>query len=236
MTPAIGGLPGSFLLDRRAKTLSSSSISGRFGARPSRADAANGNLPSNLFSGFRYAKIFRASVLFSSPSDDFRTEIDDNPEGILSGEWPDNFSLLSYDDLKAYLETQITNDRMKPSALLGDVMSTAIRTATADQTLEEIDHHFMAVSGLPVIDENLRCIGVISKTDKAKASQGLKSKVGEVMSSPAFTLTPDKKVLDAAALMLKKKVHRVPILNDKEEVVGIVTRTDVFQALEAKEV
>ncbi|KAK8948612.1 hypothetical protein KSP39_PZI005033 [Platanthera zijinensis] len=76
---------------------------------------------------------------------------------------------------------QITNDRMKPSALLGDVMSTAIRAATADQTLEEIDHHFKAFSGLPVIDENLRCIGVISKTDKAKASQG----------SSTVGLTPD---------------------------------------------
>ncbi|KAK8948617.1 hypothetical protein KSP39_PZI005036 [Platanthera zijinensis] len=37
-------------------------------------------------------------------------------------------------------------------------MSTAIRAATADQTLEEIDHHFKAFSGLPVIDENLRGI------------------------------------------------------------------------------
>ncbi|KAK8962927.1 hypothetical protein KSP40_PGU000443 [Platanthera guangdongensis] len=143
MTTIIGGLPDSFLLDRSAKTLNLSSI----------------------------------SVLSSSPFDDLRTEIDDNPERILSGKWSDNLSLLIYDDLKGYLEMQITNDRvgllslpkflcrlwfgsslilefrvlhvvllqMKPSALLGDVMSTTIRTATADQTLEEIDHHFKAV-------------------------------------------------------------------------------------------
>ncbi|KAI0494057.1 hypothetical protein KFK09_024188 [Dendrobium nobile] len=219
------------------KTLNSFPLLTTVRANLSWIDVTNENLRSMLFSGVRYerAKQFRAPVFSSSPAGDLRPEIDENPEGILSGEWPENFSLLSYDDLKAYLETQIASEKMKPSALLGEVMSTSIRTATADQTLEEIDHHFEIVSGLPVINENLKCIGVISKKDKAKASNGLKSKVGEVMSSPAVTLSPEKTVLDAATLMLKKKVHRIPILNEKQQVVGIVTRTDVFQALEATE-
>ncbi|XP_058101275.1 uncharacterized protein LOC131245684 [Magnolia sinica] len=157
---------------------------------------------------------------------------DDNPEGIISGEWSQNFSLLSYDDLRAYLEPEIFKDKMQPSALLGEVMSTLIRTVTVDQTLEEIDHHFEVVSGLPVINEELVCIGVVSKKDKQEASNGLKSKVGEIMSSPAITLSPDKTVLDAAALMLKMKIHRIPIVNEGGQVVGIVTRTDIFKALE----
>ncbi|XP_077229147.1 uncharacterized protein LOC143862039 [Tasmannia lanceolata] len=161
-----------------------------------------------------------------------RVELNENPEGIISGEWPENFSLLSYDDLRAYLEPEIFKEKMQPSALLGEVMSTVIRTATADQTLDEIDHHFQMVSGLPVIDEGLRCIGVISKKDIAKASDGLKSKVGEVLSSPAITLSPDKTVLDAAALMLKEKIHRIPIVNKEGQVLGMVTRTDIFRALE----
>jgi len=52
-------------------------------------------------------------------------------------------------------------------------MSMRIRAATADQTLEEIDHHFEFVSGLPVVDGELRCIGVVSKKDKTKASNGV---------------------------------------------------------------
>ncbi|WP_180800288.1 CBS domain-containing protein, partial [Vibrio parahaemolyticus] len=66
-------------------------------------------------------------------------------------------------------------------------MSTAIITVTADQTLEEVEHHFEYVSGLPVVDDDLRCIGIISKSDRARArgaSLGRKSTVGEVMSSP----------------------------------------------------
>lgn len=121
---------------------------------------------------------------------------------------------------------------MEPGALLGEVMSTTIRTATVGQTVEEIDHHFEFVSGLPVIDDDFVCIGVVSKKDKAKATDGLKSKVGEIMSSPAITLTPNKTVLEAAVLMLKEKFHRIPIVNEGGQVVGMVTRSDIFKALE----
>ncbi|XP_042375809.1 uncharacterized protein LOC121969666 [Zingiber officinale] len=172
----------------------------------------------------------------ASFSDDLRPPLGENPEGVISGEWPENFSLLSYDDLRAYLETQIISDETKPSAKLATVMSTQIRKARPEQALEEIEHNFEFVSGLPVVDDELRCIGVISKKDKARAPNGLKSKVGEVMSSPAITLTPDNTVLDAAALMLKMKVHRVPILDVEKRVIGMVTRTDIFQALEAQKV
>uniref|UniRef100_A0A1D1Y8G1 Uncharacterized protein MJ1426 n=1 Tax=Anthurium amnicola TaxID=1678845 RepID=A0A1D1Y8G1_9ARAE len=172
----------------------------------------------------------RTRVVSPRAMTDDRVELDENPAGIISGEWTDNFSLLCYDDLRAYLETQIVHG---PVNLLGDVMSTTIRVATADQTLGEIDHHFEFVSGLPVVDHELRCIGLISKGDRARAPHGLKSKVGEVMSSPAVTLTPDKTIMDAAALMLKMKIHRIPVLNEERQVIGMVTRTDIFEALEA---
>ncbi|CAN6234269.1 unnamed protein product [Urochloa humidicola] len=114
-----------------------------------------------------------AALVAAAALDDLRPAIDEYPEGVLSGEWPENFSLLSYADLRAYLESQI---------------------ATAGE---------------------------------------MESTVDEVMSSPAITLTPEKTVLEAAALMLKEKVHRIPVVNGQQQVIGIVTRTDVFQALEA---
>jgi len=35
-------------------------------------------------------------------------ELDENPEAIISRVWPENVSLLSYDDLRAYFESQET--------------------------------------------------------------------------------------------------------------------------------
>lgn len=166
--------------------------------------------------------------------EDMRPAIDENPEGVLSGEWTENFSLVSYDDLRQYLESQIIDtDKMSPTARLGDVMSRPVQVAMADQKLAEINALFATQSGMPVLDDEGRCIGVVSKKDKDKASNGLDSTVGEVMSSPPITLTPEKTVLEAAALMLKHKVHRIPVVNEQRQVIGIVTRTDVFQALEA---
>lgn len=110
-------------------------------------------------------------------------------------------------------------------------MSKTIFTASPEQALEEIDHYFADITGVPVVDSDHRCVGVLSKKDRTKASS-LKAKVKEVMSSPAITLPADKIVSDAAVLMLKNKIHRIPIVNDSNQVVGIVTRTDIFSALE----
>lgn len=37
---------------------------------------------------------------------------------------------------------------------------------------------------------------------------------------------------DAAALMLKHKVHRIPVVDSDARLLGMVTRTDIFTALE----
>lgn len=64
---------------------------------------------------------------------------------------------------------------MSPKAKLGDVMSRPVQVARMEQKLEEIDHHFKVISGLPVVDANGKCIGVISKKDKDKPSNGVGS-------------------------------------------------------------
>ena len=57
------------------------------------------------------------------------------------------------------------------------------------------------------------------------------STVSDVMSKPPIPAKPDNKVADAACLMLKHKVHRIPVVDNKAQLVGIVTRTDIFTAL-----
>ncbi|KAF0911080.1 hypothetical protein E2562_005463 [Oryza meyeriana var. granulata] len=74
--------------------------------------------------------------------------------GLTLRSWPENFSLLSYADLRAYLESQIvTTDKMSPTAKLRVVMSRPVQVATVDQKLANIDAFFAAQSNLPVLDE-----------------------------------------------------------------------------------
>lgn len=168
-----------------------------------------------------------------------RLGLDENPDAIISGEWPENFSLVSYDDVRAYLQSQQQQEQpahvgdQQRVALLREAMSAPVLMATTEQTLEEVEGHFEVVSGLPVVDSARRCVGVVVKSDRTRASHGSKTKIAQLMTSPAITLSCDKTVTDAAALMLRKKIHRLPIVNQDNQVIGIVTRDDVIRALEA---
>ncbi|KAF0892773.1 hypothetical protein E2562_017736 [Oryza meyeriana var. granulata] len=106
----------------------------------------------------------RRQVAAAAAPDDLRPAIDEYPEGILSGEWPENFSLLSYADLRAYLESQIvTTDKMSPTAKLGDVMSWPVQVATVDQKLANIDAFFATQSSLLALDEEGSCFGSLKQ-------------------------------------------------------------------------
>jgi len=148
-----------------------------------------------------------------------------------SGEWPESFSLLNYEDLSKHYEPDLFKPEAQPHKILAEVMSKIMHIAYPDQALQEVDHCFSEISGLPVVDEAYKCLGVLSRKDRSKASD-LTVKVKDVMSSPAITLSVEKTVCEAAVLMLKNKVHRIPVVNDEEQVVGIVTRTDIFTAME----
>jgi CBS domain-containing protein len=106
------------------------------------------------------------------------------------------------------------------------------------------------VSGLPVVDEMGEVVGVLSETDIVmKASGGMEHSgylawffdsdltgekvaaetVGQAMSSPAVTITPDRTVHEAARLMIEERVNRLPVVRDGE-LVGILTRSDIVRA------
>eukprot|EP00850_Spirogloea_muscicola_P022032 SM000273S10242 [mRNA] locus=s273:101687:103183:- [translate_table: standard] len=179
--------------------------------------------------------------------------------GILPhGEWPESFSLLNYEDLSAHYEPMLFKDEAssaphcqqrsldltaappfcplsidaQPSRLIAEVMKTKVWTATPESTVEEVEHHFETISGLPVVDKDLNVVGVISKKDKASSQPT--TKVSEIMSTPAITVDSNQTILEAAILMLKNKVHRIPVTNESNKLVGMVTRTDIFTALEEK--
>ena len=51
---------------------------------------------------------------------------------------------------------------------------------------------------------------------------------------PAAHLQAARAVASVAGMMLKHKIHRIPVVNDRDVPIGIVTRTDIFEPLLAK--
>ena len=57
--------------------------------------------------------------------------------------------------------------------------------------------------------------------------------VSQWMSAPARYVLATCSVVDCAAIMLKHKVHRLPVVaaDSERKLAGVVTRTDVFGSL-----
>lgn len=142
------------------------------------------------------------------------------------------WSLASYEDLGEYYERQLLKEEGMGGHNLGDVMSTELFTTRPNDTIDTVAKLFEDHTGLPVLDDDNRLIGVVSRRDvKDKPPT---TKVSECMSTPPIAAKPSSTVADAACLMLKHKIHRIPIVDKSAKVIGMVTRTDIFTALEAE--
>ena len=127
-----------------------------------------------------------------------------------------------------------------------DRMSSPPVTITPDTTLQDAlnlmhEHRFRR---LPVVDEKGRLVGIVSERDLLYASpppatllNGLelnhvlsKLQIEEVMTQDVITTTPDAFIEDAARLMVENKIGGLPIVDEDNHVVGVITETDVFRA------
>jgi CBS domain-containing protein len=82
-------------------------------------------------------------------------------------------------------------------------------------------------TGVPVVDDLGRCIGVVSMTDLVRAGTGA-ARVRDVMERLTFVLPDNASISQAAALMALEHVHRVPIVTDDGKVAGIVSSIDIL--------
>ncbi|OHB92019.1 MAG: hypothetical protein A2Z57_05235 [Planctomycetes bacterium RIFCSPHIGHO2_12_39_6] len=127
--------------------------------------------------------------------------------------------------------------------LVKDVMKTQLVTLKADSKLgfaEDI-MYLGRIRHLPVLRGDC-LVGILTQRDLYKASltsmltnwkenkEFLDSiQVSEVMTKNVTTISPDATVEDAAQIMIDKKVGCLPVVKDKNKLVGLITETDVLQ-------
>ncbi|MFD8167467.1 CBS domain-containing protein [Streptomyces cellulosae] len=136
---------------------------------------------------------------------------------------------------------------------VGAVMTRDVVTAAYGTPLGDVVRVLgeRRVGGLPVTDEDGRVIGVISTPDLARSRPrrtpegasgpgwaGLMSRMpglgrartaGDVMTAPAVTVGARATVTEASWLMTGHGVARLPVVDDEERLVGIVTRGDLLR-------
>jgi CBS domain-containing protein len=78
--------------------------------------------------------------------------------------------------------------------------------------------------------------GIITKADVvakvvARGREPARIHVSAVMSRPLHTVAPDCTLRQCAALMMRHHVRRLPVVAERGEPIGIVSDSDVFDAL-----
>ncbi len=125
-------------------------------------------------------------------------------------------------------------------------MTQPVITALPDMPIQEA-MNLMREKGirrLPVVDSRGRLRGIVSDRDLLHASPSdatslsvwelnyLLSRVTlkDVMTKSVITLEGDTPIREAARIMVEKKIHGLPVM-DSDDVVGIITETDLFKVL-----
>jgi nucleotide-binding universal stress UspA family protein len=86
------------------------------------------------------------------------------------------------------------------------------------------------IRSLPVV-ENEKLVGIVIDRDVRTHLNYLESiEISKVMRADVITVTPETSIWDAARLLRERKVGALPVL-DKERLVGIVSTSDLLEAL-----
>ena len=108
-------------------------------------------------------------------------------------------------------------------------------TASPDQTVAEVDQMMnkAGVSGAPVVSDDDTVLGIISGTDiRPFLEVGETDSVREAMTDEVITASSEIEPREALELMYEYKIERLPIVDDNETLVGLLTMQGLLQARE----
>ena len=115
-----------------------------------------------------------------------------------------------------------------------DLMSSPVRTIRPETTIEQAQKVLFRYghSGLSVVDESDRLVGIISRRDLDLAfHHGLShAPVKGHMAQHLKTITPDTILPEIESIMVTNDVGRLPVV-ENNELLGIVTRTDLLRQI-----
>jgi CBS-domain-containing membrane protein len=135
------------------------------------------------------------------------------------------------------------------SATVRDVMTTRVVAVRRDASFREMAAMLRQerISAFPVIDDDGRVIGVVSEADmlikeadksgrpglfslwrRRQRDKAAAVTAAELMTSPPVTIRPDAGVAEAARLMYENRVKRLPVVNQTQHLIGIISRADVL--------
>jgi CBS-domain-containing membrane protein len=147
-------------------------------------------------------------------------------------------------------------ERISSAVKAGDIMTRPVHSVHVDTPAQGVAEVMAAygISGVPVLDQHGKVVGVISEKDflvrmgakdaahvmgiiaaclkgKGCVATSIRSKnAGDIMTSPAVTVTVNATAFEIMELFTGKRINRVPVVDDGNALMGIVSRADLIRA------
>jgi CBS-domain-containing membrane protein len=164
---------------------------------------------------------------------------------------------VTEDDLKKIYEIALRHakERINMRIPVRDVMTTQVVTVKRNADLHEAARLLSEnrISGMPVVDDANRVIGVISEADilvlaglqkehsfrdilrnimgEPVPARKSGEKVQDVMSFPPLTSKADDDVREVALIFDERRIKRLPVVDDDGKLLGIISRADIVRAI-----
>ena len=136
---------------------------------------------------------------------------------------------------------------------ISELMTTDVLTVGPRTSLKEVARRMLraGVSGMPVTSDEGELVGIITEADfvagEADRRTGKRAgllrfftdhgeiptherTVGDVMTRDVVVVSPDADHAEAARLMERERVKRLPVIDDAGQLVGLVSRADMLRA------
>ena len=169
--------------------------------------------------------------------------------------------LITLDDVEVVKYTHRYLNPLPADKRVADVMTHKVITL-ADTTPIAVAWETMLkhlLKALPVLNKNGEVVGILTDEDLLERAgleqhlsiaerldekmlhselNGLRSsplKVADVMTSPAITIRGDEPLSIAAARMAEQGIKRLPVLDEKGKLIGVLSRVDVLKQVVSEE-
>jgi predicted transcriptional regulator len=86
--------------------------------------------------------------------------------------------------------------------------------------------------GYPVIDHSGRLVGMVDLEHAQDVSP--ETTVSEIMKREVETISPDKTAIDAFSLLSRNNYRRLVVADERDEMVGILSKTDLVRVIQVR--
>ena len=136
---------------------------------------------------------------------------------------------------------------LKPATNANQIMRSPVKTLTPETTFEEARAFFRQnrFRHVPIVNAEGKLVGLISDRDVLREAANINTgpeawvkdlvqvtrTIADFMTKRVLTATPSAEIRQIAKAMFEERIGSMPIVNEEEKLVGIITRSDILRTL-----